>query len=231
MIVLAYNLPGLSGDLNLPRDVYSDIFSGRIRQWNDPRIRSANPTLSLPDQDIAVIVRDDASGTATAFARHLAAIGAGWHATGAGEGFVIDWPTAGMAARGNEGVSGKIKISEGSIGAVEYGFANRLGLQLAALQNKAGRFVAPNQKSGQAALLTSDEGSLIDPPGDSSYPIVTFSWMLLYKKYGDAKTAAAVKDWVTWGLTVGQTIAPGLGYLALPPEKAQLAVQSLDAIT
>lgn len=231
MIVLAYNLPGLGGDLKLPRDVYSDIFSGRIRQWNDPRIRSANPALSLPNQDIAVVVRDDASGTAAAFARHLIAIGAGWHATGAGEGFLIDWPAAAMAARGNEGVSGKIKISEGSIGAVEYGFAKRLGLQLATLENGAGRFVAPNQDSGQAALLAADELSVVDPPGDASYPIVTYSWLLLYKKYGDATKAAAVKNWVNWGLTTGQSIAPGLGYLALPAERAQLAAQALDAIT
>ncbi len=231
MIVLAYNLPGLGGDLKLPRDVYSAIFSGGIRQWSDPRIRSANPGLSLPNQDIAVVVRDDASGTAAAFARHLIAIGSGWHATGAGDGFMIDWPAAAMAARGNEGVSGKIKISEGSIGAVEYGFAKRLGLQMAALKNKAGRFVAPSQDSGQAALSASDQASIIDPTGDASYPLVTFSWLLLYRKYGDAKRAAAVKEWVTWGLTTGQTIAPGLGYLALPPERAEIAAQSLDAIT
>lgn len=231
MIVLAYNLPGLGGDLKLPRDVYSDIFSGRIKQWNDPRIRNANPTLALPNQDIAVVVRDDASGTATAFARHLIAIGAGWHATGAGDGFMIDWPAAAMAARGNEGVSGKIKISEGAIGAVEYGFAKRLGLQLAALENKAGRIVAPSPDSGQAALQASDDQSILDPSGDASYPIVTFSWLLLYKKYGDPQKAAAVKNFVTWGLTVGQTIAPGLGYLALPAEKAQVATQALDAIS
>ena len=136
-------------------------------------------------------------------------------------GFMIDWPAAAMAARGNEGVSGKIKISEGSIGAVEYGFAKRLGLQMAALENKAGRFVAPSPDSGQAALQASDDQSVLDPSGDASYPIVTFSWLLLYRKYGDPQKAAAVKNFVTWGLTVGQTIAPGLGYLPLPAERAQ----------
>jgi phosphate transport system substrate-binding protein len=136
-----------------------------------------------------------------------------------------------MAARGNEGVSGKIKISEGSIGAVEYGFAKRLGLQMAALENRAGRFVAPGQDGGQAALRASDDASISDPPGDASYPLVTYSWLLLYKKYGDARKAAAVKEWVTWGLTTGQTISPGLGYLALPPERAQIAAQALGAIS
>jgi phosphate transport system substrate-binding protein len=231
MIALAYNVPGLGGDLKLPRDVYSDIFSGRIRHWNDARIRDANPNLNLPNRDIAVIVRSDASGTAAVFARHLIAIGAGWHATGAGDGFVIDWPAAGMEARGNDGVSAKIKISEGSIGAVEYGFARRLGLQMASLENRAGCFVAPGQDSGQAALLASGDESLIDPSGDLSYPLVTPSWLLLYKKYDDPRRLAAVKDFVTWGLTTGQTIAPGLGYIALPSERALIAAQALDSIS
>lgn len=230
MIALAYNLPGIS-DLKLPRDVYSDIFSGRVRRWNDARIRNANPGLALPNQDIAVVVRDDASGTSAAFARHLAAIGAGWRATGAGDGFVIDWPAAAMAARGNEGVSGRIKISEGSIGAVEYGFAKRLGLAMAALENSAGRFVAPSAESGQAALAASDDASLVDPAGESSYPLVTYSWLLLYRKYDDARRLAAVKAWVNFGLTTGQSIAPGLGYIALPPERARTAAQSLEAIS
>jgi phosphate transport system substrate-binding protein len=230
MIVLAYNLPGVAGALKLPRGVYPDIFSGRITKWNDPRIRAANPLLILPNQDIAVIVRDDASGTTAEFTRHLVAIGAGWHATGAGDGYLVDWPRVAMRARGNEGVASKIKLSEGSIGFVEYGFAQRLGLAMATLENQAGRFVEPTPESGQSALLTAEDESIIDPEGESSYPLVTFSWLLLYKKYSDPKRSAALKDWVRWGLTTGQTIAPGLGYLPLPPEKAQMAAKSLDAI-
>jgi phosphate transport system substrate-binding protein len=230
MIVLAYNLPGVTGGLELPRDVYSDIFSGRIRTWNDARIRNANPALSLPSDDIAVVVRDDSSGTTAAFTRHLVAIGSGWHATGAGDGFLIDWPAAAMRARGNEGVASKIKISQGAIGAIEYGFAKRLGLQMATLENQAGRFVEPNEESGQAALFESDDMSTLDPEGNTAYPLVTFSWLLLYKKYPDPKKSAALKNWVRWGLTTGQTIAPGLGYLRLPAEKAELAAHSLDAI-
>ena len=126
MIVLAYNLPGLAGALKLPRDVYSGIFSGKITQWNDPAIQKANPGLALPKKDIAVVVRQDSSGTTAAFTRHLVVIGSGWHATGSGEGYDIDWPAAAMDGRGNEGVSSKIKISDGSIGYVEYGFAKMI---------------------------------------------------------------------------------------------------------
>ena len=231
MIVLAYNLPGLVGVLKLPRDVYSGIFSGRITQWNDPQIQKANPDLTLPPRNIAVVVRQDSSGTTAAFTRHLVAIGAGWHATGAGEGFEIDWPTEAMLGKGNEGVASKIKISEGSIGYVEYGFAKRLGLKIATLENKAGHFIEASEEAGRQALLASENFFIADPPGEASYPIVTFSWLLLYKKYADPKKAATVKDWVRWGLTTGQTFASDLGYIPLPDETAALAERSLDALS
>ncbi len=231
MIVLAYNLPGLKGALRLPRDVYSGIFSGKITQWNDPAIQRANPGLALPKRDIAVVVRQDSSGTTAAFTRHLVVIGSGWHASGSGAGYDIDWPAAAMDGRGNEGVSSKIKISEGSIGYVEYGFAKRLGLQMATLENKAGRFVAPTEEGGRAALAASENFFTADPPGDAAYPITTFSWLLLHKKYADQKTADALKDWVNWGLTTGQTFASALGYIPLPAETATLARRTLDSLS
>jgi phosphate transport system substrate-binding protein len=231
MIVLAYNLPGLVGVLKLPRDVYSGIFSGRITQWNDPQIQKANPDLTLPQRNIAVVVRQDSSGTTDALTRHLVAIGAGWHATGAGEGYDIDWPTAAMEGKGNEGVASKIKISEGSIGYVEYGFAKRLGLKIATLENKAGHFIEAGEEAGRQALLASENFFTADPPGEESYPIVTFSWLLLYRKYADPKKAAAVKDWVRWGLTTGQTFASDLGYIPLPDETAALAERALDDLS
>ncbi len=231
MIVLAYNVPGLKGVLKLPRDVYSDIFTGRIKVWNDPRIQKANPNLSLPNSNIAVVVRQDSSGTTAAFTRHLVAIGSSWHATGAGDGFTIDWPTEAMLGKGNEGVASKIKISEGSIGYVQYGFAKRLGLQMATLENDAGRFVEPSEEAGRTALLASGNGSTANPPGDESYPISTYSWLLLYRKYSDPKKATAVTDWVRWGLTTGQTFASALGYIPLPEETAMLARSYLKGIS
>jgi phosphate transport system substrate-binding protein len=177
------------------------------------------------------VVRQDSSGTTAAFTRHLVAIGVGWHVTGAGDGFDIAWPDAAMQGRGNESVSSKIKISEGSIGYVEYGFAKRLGLPMATLENKAGHFIEPDEEAGRRALLASENFLTADPPGDASYPIVTFSWLLLYKKYADPKKAAAVKDWVKWGLTTGQAFASDLGYIPLPDETAALAERALDALS
>ena len=133
-IVLAYNIPGVIGEIRLSRDVYTDIFAGTIQRWNDPRIQAANPGVRFPARDIAIVARLDSSGTTAAFTRHLAAADPSWRTRGLGVGKLIAWPNKTMLATGNEGVAARIKISEGAIGYVEYGFAKRLGLPMAALQ-------------------------------------------------------------------------------------------------
>jgi phosphate transport system substrate-binding protein len=234
MVVLAYNLPGVSGALKLPRDVYTGIFAGTVKRWDDPRIAAANPGMALPRRDIVIVARQDGSGTTAAFTSHLAAVSPSWHEQGLGVGTLIDWPGSAMLARGNEGVASRIKISEGAIGYVEYGFAKRLGIPVAALQNKAGRFVAPSESAGQRALAqasaaTADDPrmTILDPSGTEAYPIVTYSWLLLYRQYADARTSAAIKDFVGWGLTRGQSFASGLDYLPLPAEIASRGRQAL----
>jgi phosphate transport system substrate-binding protein len=152
MVVLAYNLPGLGGPLKLPRDVYVDMFAGRIRTWNDPRLVAANPGLALPARSIALVARQDASGTTFAMTNHLSAISDAWRDRGPGVGNLVDWRGTVMLARGNEGVAARIKHSDGAIGYVEYHFARRLGLPMAHLQNRAGHFVEPTEASGQTAL-------------------------------------------------------------------------------
>ena len=146
---MAYNVPGVNSEIKLPRDVYPDIFAGVIKRWDDPRIKAANPGLNLPSRDIVIVARQDSSGTTAAFTEHLAAINPAWRSKA---GKVADWPQGTMLAPGNEGVAGRIKISEGSIGYVNYRFAQRLGLRMAALQNKAGNLIIPNSKSGALAL-------------------------------------------------------------------------------
>ena len=117
MVVLAYNVPGAQGKLRLPLDVYPGIFSGAIRRWDDPRIQEANPDLVLPHREIAIIARQDSSGTTNAFTAHLAVIDPAWRARGLGVGKLIEWPVGTtMYANGNEGVTTRIKISDGSIG-------------------------------------------------------------------------------------------------------------------
>src|SRR5215510_13615123 len=130
MVVLAYNLPGVGGDLRLSREVCVGVFAGKILRWDDARIRADNPGLSLPHRTITMVVRQDGSGTTYAFAAHLAAVSAAWR-DGPGVGTSLNWPGNTMRACGHEGVAGRIKVSGGSIGYVEYHFAKRLGLRMA----------------------------------------------------------------------------------------------------
>lgn len=236
MIAIAYNLPGIRGPLNLPRDVYPDIFRGTIYRWDDPRIAVANPGMELPPKLIQVVARLDSSGTTFAFTNHLAAISEAW-AKGPGIGKLIDWPGGAMVARGNEGVAGRIKLTEGSIGYVEAGFAERLQLALAWLENRAGGFVAPNVETGQRALAGgSDEIPedlavvITDPAGSRSYPIVTYTWALLRQRDADPDRADAVKTLLRWALTEGQSYAEALRYVPLPDNVAQAALAEIDRI-
>jgi len=237
IVVLAYNLPGVSGPLKLSREAYTGILTGRLRTWNDPAIRATNPDLALPNRTIAVIARQDGSGTTFALTNHLGAVSADWRDRGPGVGNLVDWQGRAMLARGNEGVAARIKVSEYSIGYAEYHFAKRLGLPMALLQNRAGRYVEPGERGGQAALIASiaqmpDNLRLFlpDPAGEDSYPIVTFSWLLLYDRYADADKAAALKKFVAWGLTTGQRYSRDLGYIALPPDVAARSLAALDRV-
>ena len=234
-IVLAYNLEGLGGDLKLKRDVYVDIFLGKVTTWNDPRIQATNPGLNLPDDNIAIAVRSDSSGTTFAFTNHLSAISPEWRDRGPGVGTVIDWPGEAMAARGNEGVAGRIQQSQSSIGYVEYGTAQRAGLRMAWLENKAGQFIQPHGGSGLATLLNTEMSENLrvffpDPAGQDSYPIVTYSWLLLYKTYDDSVKLTALKQYVKWCLTEGQAFNEGLGYVRLAPHVVARAMAAVDRI-
>jgi phosphate transport system substrate-binding protein len=235
MVVLAYNIRGLGGELKLSRDVYPDIFLGRISKWNDPRIHALNPTLNLPNRSIVVAARQDGSGTTFAMSNHLSTINEDWR-RGPGTGYIVDWGQA-MRARGNEGVAARIKHGDGAIGYVEYAFALRLGLPMARLQNKAGRYVAPSDRTGEAALASNVRQMpdnlllfLADPDGEESYPIVSFSWLLLYQHARDQHKSAALKQFIRWGLSDGQSLSAKLGYVPLPPDVAALSRAALDRI-
>ncbi len=235
--MLAYNLKGLNGVLKLPRDVYVAIFAGDIRKWNDPRIKQANPDLNLPAEDIIPVVRADGSGTTYAFTNHLSAISKDWRDRGPGVGKIVNWPAHAMRARWNEGVAGRVKITDGAIGYMEYNYAQHAGLAMATLQNKAGKFIAPSATAGQATLAAT-QGEMPanlrrffpDPSGEDSYPIVTYSWILLYGSYPDQKKAKTLKDFVKWGITDGQKYSESLGFISLPPRIRELGVKAIDDI-
>jgi phosphate transport system substrate-binding protein len=235
-VVLAYNLPDLQGDLKLSRKAYAGIFLGEIKKWNDPLIAESNPKVKLPNLTIATAVRLDGSGTTFAFTKNLDAISEKWR-NQFGPATLVDWPGNAMRARGNEGVAGMIGKSEGAIGYVGYEFARKLGLNTAALENKDGKFVHASDESCRAALAAAEVPENLrlfvpDPKGVDSYPIVTFSWILLRRNYQNAETANAVRELFQWSLQDGQRYAPELGYIRLPAavaKKAQAALNSIKA--
>jgi phosphate transport system substrate-binding protein len=230
-VVLAYNVEGVN-NLKLPRDVYPEIFAGKITQWNDPKIAAANPDAKLPDEAITVVTRADSSGTSFVFTSHLAAISEDFKAT-VGEGNKSpNWPSTDkfIKAPKNDGIAATIKQTPGSIGYIEYGFAKLSGWKsLALLENKDGKYVAPDAKSGAAALAGTDfpTGKLpnsdvpdlrawaTDPAGAASYPIASYTWMIFYPEQAPEK-AKALKAMVEYGLTTGQKSADSLGYIPMP---------------
>jgi phosphate transport system substrate-binding protein len=232
-VALAYNLPDVP-ELKLSRAAYIGIFTGEIKSWNDPRIARSNPGVKLPALTIATVVRQDGSGTTFAFTKHLDAISDVWRSE-FGPATLVNWPGNSMRASGNEGVAGRINQSVGSIGYVGYEFARRAGLTTALLENHSGQFVGPSEKSAMVALTGAElpENMRLyvpDPAQSDAYPIVTLTWVLLYQRYGDAKTAAELHDLFRWCLTDGQRYAADLGYTPLPPAIQQRSLAELDKI-
>lgn len=236
-IVLAYNLPGIESGLQLPRDVYVDILLGEITNWNDPRITEANPDLDLPDRPITVVHRSDGSGTTGVFTKHLSTISSDWQ-TKIGEGKTVEWPGKGtfIGGKGNEGVTAQIQQNEGAIGYVEYGYATNNNLAVAALENSAGNFVLPSDESAAATLATEELPDnlrlfITDPQGEDAYPVVTYTWLLVYQQYDDPQKAIAVEAAIEYGLNEGQQAAPALGYVALPPNVRERVAEAADGIS
>jgi phosphate transport system substrate-binding protein len=233
-IVLAYNLPDVS-ELQLSRQVYTDILLGKITKWNDPAIAQLNPDANLPDSDITVVHRSDGSGTTGVFTKHLSAISPEWSEQ-VGEGKTVEWPV-GVGAKGNEGVTAQILQTEGSLGYIEYGYAKQQDIPTASLENKAGNYVSASDDSaadalGSTTLPENLRAFVSDPEGENSYPIVTYTWLLAYENYDDPEKLQALKDVINWSLTEGQALAPELGYIPLPDnvvEKVQAKADTIQA--
>ncbi|MEH1811594.1 MAG: phosphate ABC transporter substrate-binding protein PstS [Nostoc sp.] len=232
-IVLAYNLPDVP-ELKLPRAVYADILLGKITSWDDAQIAKANPGAKLPKEAITVVYRSDGSGTTGVFTKHLSTISPEWKSK-VGEGKTVNWPK-GVGAKGNEGVTAQVQQTQGSIGYVEYGYAKQNSLKFAALENKGGKFVVASEESASKTLesvpLPANLRSFIsDPEGPDSYPIVTYTWILAYKKYPNAAKAKAIEAAIEYALTDGQKQASALGYVPLPSNVITKVAAAADQIS
>lgn len=232
-IVIAYNLDGVN-ELKLSREAYAGIFLKEITKWNDPKIVATNEGVELPDADINVIVRSDSSGTTFNFTQHLAAISEKFKSD-VGINKAPNWPV-GTKSKGNEGVTTSLKQTPGSIGYVEYGYADTAKLSMASLENKAGKYIKPSIESAQAALAAVEfPPSLIaflpDPEGEDSWPIVTYTWIIAYKTYDDSAKVDAFKDLIKYCLTTGQESSEKLGYIPLPEAVTSKVTAALDNIS
>ncbi len=222
-IVMAYNMPGVK--LKLSRQQLVDVFLGKINNWNK---------IGGPNQKIQIVHRSDGSGTTGVFTKCLSAMSPEWKSK-VGDGKTVQWPT-GIGAKGNEGVTAQIQQTKGAIGYVEYGYAKNNNLATADLQNKAGKFVAPTPQNSSATLsqvtLPANLRAFItEPTGANSYPIVTYTWILAYKKYDDPAKAKALKQTLTWCLDKGQSIAPSLGYIQLPSNVISKVKTAINTIS
>lgn len=236
-VVLAYNLPGIA-DLNLSGDVIADIFAGKIRKWNDERIKSLNKGIQLPDADIIPVFRSDGSGTTFVFTDYLSKVSQNWKET-YGAGKSINFPT-GQAAKGNPGVAGIIAQTAHSIGYIgsEYAFAQKI--PYATLMNANGELVKPTAASISAAasgeIPTDTRTSITDSPAKGAYPISCFTWIIIYKEQNYSKrTAEQAKATIALLNYIlsddAQHITTEVHYAPLPKKAVQLSQQNLQGVT
>jgi len=220
-VVPVYNVEGVTKDLRFTGEALAGIFLGNIKKWNDAAIAGANHGVKLPDQPIVVIVRSDGSGTSFVFTDYLSKVSSDWKSK-IGADTAVNWPT-GLRGKGNEGVSGLVKQTPYSIGYVELIYAKQQNMGYGSVRNAAGKFVKADLASVTAAAAGAAKDmpedfrvSITNAPGATSYPISTFTWLLIPSKFEDAAKKKAVTDFLTWMLTTGQSNTSALDYAPLP---------------
>jgi phosphate transport system substrate-binding protein len=234
-VVVAYNLPGFTGTLRLTGPVIADIFAGKITKWDDDKIKALNPGAAIPSQDIVVCHRSDGSGTSYIFTDYLSKVSPSW-ATDPGKGTAVKWP-AGLGGKGNEGVTALVQQTPGAIGYVELIYALNNNIPFAELQNKAGNWVKASLEGVTAAAASSAGNmapdfrvSITDAAGPDSYPISSFTWLLVYQKQTNKDVGDQIKKFLGWALTEGQKEAPDLKYAPLPAEVVQKETAQIQEI-
>lgn len=227
-IVPVLNVAGIKpGELKLNGTVLADIFSGAIKTWNDPAIGKLNEGLSLPDNPITVVYRSDSSGTTSGFTTYLADVQPGFKDK-VGAGKTVNWPT-GVGGKGNAGVAANVLKLKNSIGYVEYAFAKQNKMSHAAMINKAGNVVQPDDKAFAAAAAGADWSqepgfgiSLNNQAADDAWPITSATFILMYKLAEKPEQSAEVLKFFKWALNDGQQLALDLDYVPLPPPTVKL---------
>jgi phosphate transport system substrate-binding protein len=220
-VVPSYNVPGVTGELNFTQYALAGIYLGTITKWNDPVIAKANPGVNLPANDIVVVHRSDGSGTSYIWTDFLSKVSTDW-ASKVGKNTAVNWPV-GLGGKGNEGVTGLVKQTPNSIGYIELVYAAQNGITFGKVQNAAGQYVKADLASVTAAASGASKDipddfrvSITNAPGAQSYPIASFTWLLIPAQIQDAAKRDEIKGFLKWMLTDGQGYNEGLTYAKLP---------------
>jgi phosphate transport system substrate-binding protein len=236
-VVLSYNVKGAPATLRLDGDAIAGIYFGRIKSWNDPRIKALNPSANLPNAAIVVVHRSEASGTTYIFTDYLSSVSPEWK-TKVGTAKSVSWPApASVGGKGNEGAAGLIRSTPGAIGYIELAYALENSMATATIKNSSGAWVTCSPNTVQAAAaskpnVTNTDFSIVDRPGARSYPISGYSWVMVYTKPADPKRGRMIQNVLQWlDGNQAQQIAASLHYVALPVNvqaSAQRALQSMN---
>lgn len=235
-VVITYNLAGVTEKIHFSPELIADIFLGKVKKWNDPKIAAENAGLKLPASDITVVHRSEGSGTSAVFTDYLSKVSPEWKEK-VGAGPSPSWPV-GIGGKGNEGVTGQVKNTPNTIGYVELAYAVQNKLPVALVKNSSGSFVEPSIESVTAAAAASAGNtpedlrvSITNAPGANVYPISSYTYILVYKNQKDATKGKALVDFLWWGIHDGQSYATGLLYATLPADIVKRAEVKLNSIT
>jgi phosphate ABC transporter phosphate-binding protein len=243
-ITVAYNLPGVPTGLKLTGQIIADIYLGTITKWNDEAIQNLNPDTTLPDQNIVTVHRSDSSGTTNWFTKYLSLVSSTWESQ-VGSGTSVQWPI-GTGASGNPGVAATVQSTDYAVGYIELAYALENNIPVAAIQNSAGNWVVPSLESTTAAaesltgLPAGDEDwgnvNILNTPGAQAYPIVTPTYILVYKELNvipgmDQNKATQLIKFLWYMIHDGQSLASDLEYAPLPSNVVQINEASLNSIT
>jgi phosphate transport system substrate-binding protein len=233
VVAIAYNISGV-GRLQLDGAALAGIYLGHIKKWNDPAITALNSGVNLPATTITVVHRSDGSGTTYHFTDYLGRVSDEWTSK-VGVGKSVQWP-AGIGGKGNDGVAQSVKQTDGAIGYVELAYVVETGMQQAFLRNKNGKFVQASVPGATAAAAQNPDVSptsfsITNEPGDSSYPIAGFSWVIVRTTISDPDKAKAVVYLLRWLVTEGQQYGKDLQYAALPLAVQNLALSTLKQVS
>ncbi|HXX43679.1 MAG TPA: phosphate ABC transporter substrate-binding protein PstS [Candidatus Acidoferrales bacterium] len=233
--VPSYNVPGVTAELNFTQKALAGIYLGTITKWNDPEIANANKGVNLPNADIVVVHRSDGSGTTYIWTDFLSKISEDWK-NKVGKGTSVNWPV-GLGGKGNEGVSGLVKQTPNSIGYIELIYALQNSIPFGKVQNAAGKFLKADLAGVTAAAAGAAKDmpddfrvSITNTPGAAAYPVSSFTWLLIPAKIDDAAKRDAVKGFLKWMMTDGQTYNETLSYAKLPKPVVEKEMKAISLI-